>query len=47
MKKNISTTNNVDKNFTSRLMNILTSQGKKVDVQYLCSAPAPIKIKKD
>ena len=37
---------NLDKNFVARLKAILTAQGDKVDVQYLCSAPAHIRNKK-
>lgn len=36
---------NLDKKFVDKLLSVLNQQGNKVNAQYLCSAPAPIKIK--
>ncbi len=45
-KANESAKANLDKNFVARLKAILAAQGDKVDAQYLCSAPAPVRNKK-
>lgn len=34
-----------DKKFVAHLMATLKAQGNKVDAQYLCSAPAPLRLK--
>ncbi|MCM1009086.1 MAG: hypothetical protein NC485_14455 [Ruminococcus flavefaciens] len=44
-KSNNSVNKNLDKKFVDNLLSVLNQQGSKVNAQYLCSAPAPVKIK--
>lgn len=38
---------NPDKKFVAHLMATLKAKGNKVDTQYLCSAPAPVRFEKN
>ena len=38
---------NPDKKFVAHLMATLKAQSNKVDAQYLCSAPAPVRFEKN
>lgn len=44
-KTSIPAKTNQDKKFVAHLMAILKAEGNKVDAQYLCSVPAPLKFK--
>ena len=48
MKKNtVPEKTNPDKKFVAHLMATLKAKGNKVDTQYLCSAPAPVRFEKN